>query len=202
MSRPFTGIVNTKKPEKMISLRKQNNGTIVNSRLVSLVMHKLPVILLTEAGSSVWREAKLTRFSQTQVVYESKSTKIHDADDKLLRIIGSMKRFVSVGPMEVVVSFSVCKQLVVPAILGCAFCDQHVERTYSKTRFVTLLDAWTESTVRHYGKQRSQRSAISTNLKTVPFLKEKGRVFHKISSTQRVGVPSYSQTTTVTVCKQ
>lgn len=69
-------------------------------------------------------------FLMTQVIQESETTKIHDANDKQLHIFGSIKLLVHVGGMTELTNFLACKRLAVPAIPGCDFRDQFVDCIY------------------------------------------------------------------------
>lgn len=151
-------------------------------------MQKLPVIPYTRAGPSVLRKDQLTPFLKTLVVQESKLDKIHNANDKPIRVVGSTKLYVHVDGMTKLAIFLICKRLAGPAILECDFCDQFVKLIYPKTRLVKLIDASTVPIVRHDEKQRL---VATKNTKVVSFPKRKGRVPPKI---QRVRDCPFSQT--------
>lgn len=76
-------------------------------------------------------------------MHERETTEIYDAYDKSLSLIGSIKLYVHFGGMTELVNFLVCKQLAVPALLGCEFCYQFVSYINLKTRLVKLVDAST-----------------------------------------------------------
>lgn len=152
LSRLFTRIVSPEGPDKkMFLLRKRNDKIFVNVGLIPSLMRNLLDILDTEAGSTFLREDQLTSFLETQVVHESETTKIYDANDKPLCIVGSTKLYVLVVRMKKLVNFLVCEPVTVPAILGCVVCDQFVNSVHSKAGLVRPIDASTLLIVRHYG---------------------------------------------------
>lgn len=149
-------------------------------RRIPSVMRDLKLILDTGVESSFPREAQLAPLLKTQVVQESETTKVYDANDEPSRIVGTNKFYVHVGQMTQLVNFLVYERPAIPAILRCDFCDQFVKCIYTKARLVELIDASTVPIYRHYGKQPL---AATKNSKTFSFQRQKGCVSTKMQST-------------------
>lgn len=78
----------------------------------------------------------------------------HDAKDKPFDIIGSIKMYVDVAQLAVLVTFFVFERGAVQAILKCDFCDQFVECIYPKRHSLKLTNGSTFAVIRHYEKER------------------------------------------------
>lgn len=124
------------------------------------------------------------------MVHESKTTRIHNANDKPLPILGGIKLHVRVGRITEVVNFPVCERLAVSVIFDSDFCDQALECFYQKPSTEEVIDASTVPIVQHFGKQRS---TVIKNTKNVRFSKRNGRVYPKTRSMELVRIPPFSQ---------
>lgn len=65
---------------------------------------------------------------------------VSDANNRPLRMLGQVSLVTSLGTSQVTLKFFLCQRLAAPAVLGCNFCDSHVESIHVQSRYVDLLD--------------------------------------------------------------
>ena len=64
--------------------------------------------------------------------------KVRDANNQALVIVGRINLTVQLGMKSSIVTFYVVDKLATPIILGCDFCDRHVEAIRPRRRLVEL----------------------------------------------------------------
>lgn len=108
-------------PGDMFLLMNQNYEIIASIGPILFDIHKLPVVLDTEVGPKFLQKYQQILFLETRVTSVTMSTRIYDANDKLLYLVGYKKLYVHVGLLTDHLSFMVHERLAVLAILGWSF---------------------------------------------------------------------------------
>lgn len=96
MPRLFTRSAAPKRPDDVFLLKKKSYEIMASTDPISSVMHKFSVIL-DKGTRPNFPKDQLKSFLKTQVVDVSELTKIHDANDKPLLVVGSVKLYYSVS---------------------------------------------------------------------------------------------------------
>ena len=123
---------------------------------------------------------------------------ICDANGRGLRIAGSVTLFVQVGSYHTHIAFYVCEKLTVPAILGCDFCDAHVEAIRPRSRSVELADGTIIPIIRKPGGK-------TTPVQLPPslvFTEQSGRALTRLMVTNKTMLALQRQTRVKVVCQK
>jgi len=113
-------------------------------------------VLDTGAGHNFIRLDQLPPEAR-KVIRQRNLPDIRDANKGRVRSIGVITLRVQLGSHQARVDFVVCERLSVPVILGCDFCDKHVEAIRPRSKTVELEDGTTIPIIRAPTK-RSRRS--------------------------------------------
>ena len=90
-------------------------------------MQTVNAVLDTGAGPNLIRVPLLRKDWQRYAQRATELPRIRDASDKQLKVEGIIPMILDMGSQRLRASFLVCKDLAVPAILGCAFIRRFVE---------------------------------------------------------------------------
>ena len=100
--------------------------------------HTVSAVLDTGAGPNLIRESLLPkgwhRFGRTT----AELPRIRDANNRQLSIDGIVTMFIDIGGQTLRTSFLVCRDLAVPAIVGCAFIQRFVEAILPQENKIVL----------------------------------------------------------------
>ena len=104
-------------------------------------MRRYVTILDTGAGSSYVRKDILPDKIMPLIGPLKTTINIKDAGNKRVDISGSIDLTVQLGTRQEVIQFYVVERLSTDVILGCDFCDKHVETIRPRRRIVELDDS-------------------------------------------------------------
>ncbi len=111
-------------------------------------MVELISVLDTGAGSSFIRKDALSEEVQAVIKPLGNEVRVRDANKRQLRLAGTVDLRVTIGNRDQLVTFYVAEQLATPVILGCDFCDEHIEAIKPRRRVVELVDGTTVPIIR------------------------------------------------------
>ena len=101
------------------------------------------VVLDTGAGSSFIRQALIPESYRKHIKPLDDQFNVKDANNRRVVIAGTINLTVQVGKRREVVKFNVVERLGTDVILGCDYCDKHVESIRPRKRLVELDDGST-----------------------------------------------------------
>ena len=101
-------------------------------------MQTVNAVLDTGAGPNLIKESLLPNDWQRYAQRVQSLPRIRDANNRRLSVEGTIAMIVDVGGQRLKASFLVCKDLAVPAILGCAFIQRFVEAILPQENKVVL----------------------------------------------------------------
>ena len=148
-------------------------------------------VLDTGAGSSFIRRSDLPPNADKRIVKLDAKMRVRDANNRLLPIVGKVALFVRLGSRLERITFYVSDRLAAPVILGCDFCDTHVEAIRPRRRVVELDDGTTVPIVRRPQKRSAKAPPLPEEQQYVP---PPGRASTKITAVTPTLLPPESQT--------
>ena len=101
-------------------------------------MQTVDAVLDTGAGPNVIRESLLPHGWQRYAQRATSLPRIRDANNRRLNVEGILPMILDMGSQRFRASFLVCKDLAVPAILGCSFIQRFVEAILPQEHKVVL----------------------------------------------------------------
>ena len=101
-------------------------------------MHTVDAVLDTGAGPNLIRESLLPQGWQRYAQRAKSLPRIRDANNRRLNVEGILPMILDMGSQRFRASFLVCKDLAVPAILGCSFIQRFVEAILPQENKVVL----------------------------------------------------------------
>ena len=108
-------------------LRTDHYKVIVLIGCHRMVMHSVEAVLDTGAGPNLVRESMLPSDWRRYASSAAKHPRIRDANNRRLNVECVVSLHLNIGGQRLRQSFLFCKELAVPAILGCAFIRRFVE---------------------------------------------------------------------------
>ena len=99
-------------------------------------LHRYTAVLDTGAGSSFIRKSELSPGLLKHLRSTDTKVMVRDANNRPLSISGKVNLTVQIGTRASVVSFHVVDNLAAPVIIGCDFCDRHIEAIRPRRRCV------------------------------------------------------------------
>ena len=149
------------------------------------------VVLDTGAGSSFIRKSLLTHELQKSIQPLTEEYNVKDANNRRITIEGTINLAVQVGTRFEIVKFNVVERLGTDVILGCDYCDKHVEAIRPRRRIVELDDGTTVPIL----KKPEGRAKHAVPLPAEQeYVTPKGRPTPKIYSTKTVILKPNTQT--------
>lgn len=136
---PFPAYGHLKKSKETFLLKKRNYKIVIRNYTIPSITHQLFVILDTGAGPNFHSDNQLAPLQKPEVTSVTTATRIHDASEKLLHIVGCLKLFVHVGRLTVLLSFMVFDWSDITVIPGCDIFNQFIHRIYQRKRSVNLF---------------------------------------------------------------
>ncbi len=148
MHRPWKPIRKWGWPGTCFILAKQNYKVRAMIGMSTQSMVELISVLDTGAGSSFIRKDALSEEVQAEIKPLGNEVRVRDANKRQLRLAGTVDLKVTIGNRDQLVTFYVAEQLATPVILGCDFCDKHIEAIKPRRRVVELVDGTTVPIIR------------------------------------------------------
>ena len=101
-------------------------------------LETVDAVLDTGAGPNLVRESLLPKDWHRYAHRLRESPRIRDANNRRLKVEGTVSMYVDMGGHRLRASFLVCRDLAVPAILGCEFIQRFVEAILPQENKVVL----------------------------------------------------------------
>ena len=153
-------------------------------------MRRFVAILDTGAGSSFIRQDELPQHMQKNIEPLQQQVDIKNATGKPLPIAGTLRLSVQIGSKMEEVQLLVAEELETAIILGCDYCDEHVECIKPRRRIIGMDDGSMTPIVR-----RASRSQVEALLPEEQVDEERRkRISPKIKVTKFTRLPPGSQT--------
>lgn len=121
-------------------MARQNYKVYANLGVTRQSLAKFAVVLDTGAGSSFIRKSAISPKLWVHIRKNTQPTNIRDANGRRVSIEGIIDLVVELGTRTEVVQFKVNERVGTDVILGCDFCDKHVEAIRPRQREVELDD--------------------------------------------------------------
>ena len=141
------------------------------------------VVLDTGAGSSFIRQALIPESHRKLIKPLDSEFNVKDANNRRVVITGTINLAVQVGTRQDVVKFNVVERLGTDIILGCDFCDKHVEAIRPRKRLVELDDGSSVPILKR--PEGRAKNAIPLPAEQ-EYVSPKGRSSDRVYSTQKV----------------
>ena len=148
------------------------------------------IVLDTGAGSSFVKKEALSPEVFKTMKPLPEQVRVRDANNRRLNILGTVELNVQIGNRQDKVNFYVVERLATDFILGCDFCDKHVEAIKPRKRLVELDDGTTIPLVR--GSKIFRGKSIPVPSET-PTKQNARAASSKIVTTEDVTLPANSQ---------
>ena len=177
LARPWQRIKKKTDPETLFVLAKRNYKVHAYLGITARATTQYVVILDTGAGSSFIRHSSLPPGADKRIKPLRSSVKIKDANNRSINVIGTVNLTCEMGSRREIVTFYVVERLATEAILGCDFCDRHIEAIRPRKRIVELDDGTTVPIVRRPDKRKNDTVPLPDEQVYIPATK---RVDNKI----------------------
>ena len=148
-------------------------------------------VLDTGAGPSFIKRDALPDGIDDLIRKDPSATRIVDANKRNVEVEGTLDLSVNIGGRVEVVKFNVVPRLAVDVIIGCDFCDKHVEAIRPRRRLVELDDGTTVPIVRRPDKRPPGAIPLPEEQVYVPSDK---RASPKVKVAEKVTLQPESQT--------
>ena len=125
-------------PDTVFVMVRRNYKVYANLGITRRQTRRYSVILDTGAGSSFIRKDVLHEKAWKLIRPDPSPIKTKDANNRPIQPVGVVSLAVDIGGRVEVINFKVVERLAVPVILGCDYCDKHVEAIKPRQRFVEL----------------------------------------------------------------
>ena len=127
LQRPWRPIKRMKEPETIFIMARRNYKIAAYIGLTRSATSRFAAVLDTGAGSSFIRSSVIPESMHKLIRPLDSELSVRDANNRRVAISGTLNLAVQVGTRTEVVKFNVVERLGTEVILGCDFCDKHVE---------------------------------------------------------------------------
>ena len=134
--------------ESVYILAKRNYKVHANIGFTRRSMARFVTVLDTGASRSFVKKCLLPPSAWRRIKPLRAQVRIRDAGNRSVNICGTIDLVVELGSRLEVVQFNVVEKLAVDIILGCDFCDKHVEAIRPRRSNVELDDGTTIPIIR------------------------------------------------------
>lgn len=154
-------------------------------------MRRYAAILDTGAGSSFIKNSASSLDYLKKILPVKSAVKVRDANNRQFSVVGKINLYVQIRTKASLVTFYVVGKLATSIILGCDFCDMHIEVIRPRRRCVELDDVTTAPIV----CRTSARNQLAPPLpRDQVYIPPKGRASTKIQGRRQTIVQSGTQT--------
>ena len=182
LQRPWIRVKHDSNPEAIFVLAKRNYKVYANLGLTVRSTKRFVVILDTGAGSSFITLGSIPQAMRKEIHTLKDEPNIRNASGKSVPIVGTIDLMVQIGTSSEFVTFYVSENLATSVILGCYFCDHHVEAIKPRLTVVEMDDGSMVPIVR----QPSKPNANLPLPEEQTFTPRKKRQSTKIKTTRSV----------------
>ena len=148
-------------------------------------------VLDTGAGSSFIKESCLPPGTEKLIKPLHSAVRIKDANNRALVVAGRINLSCQIGSRKDIVTFYVVDRLATDVILGCDYCDRHIEAIKPRKRLVELDDGTTVPIVRRPDKRKNDSVPLPDEQVYAP---AKGRINDKITTFEEKRLEPDTQT--------
>ena len=140
LQRPWRRITRKRHKGDLFVLARRNYKIHADLGFTRRDMARFEVTLDTGAGSSFVRKDVIPEKYWPSIRPLREDVRVRDAGNRSVRIAGTLDLVVNIGSRLETVRFYVVDKLAVTVILGCDFCDKHVDSIRPRKRTVVLDD--------------------------------------------------------------
>ncbi len=149
--------------ESVQPLVSRNYKVHASVRLGKSILKPLNTILDTDCGPNLIRASELPSHWTQHLLPDKANVKLHSANKSPLKILGTIRLVVQLGPFCVRTQFLVIPNLAVACILGIAYASRYVRSIRCMERKVELLDGSVIAIQEVHGASTGSNEAPPTN---------------------------------------
>ena len=185
-------------PETVFVLAKRNYKVYANLGTSARSTKRFVAILDTGAGSSFINMKEIPQSMRKEIRPLKEAPNVRNASGKAVPIAGTIDLVTQIGTTSECVSFLVAEKLATSVILGCDFCDQHIDAIKPRLATVTMDDGSTVPIIRQPSKANTSTPLPDAQC----FSTRKDKTSPKIKTTRRVKLTAATQTWVEVVTKR
>ena len=189
LRRPWHRSNNEKNPDRILVMSKRNYKVYADIGPDRTRLRRLLSVVDTGAGPNFIRREELPPGIEKDIRY-GPLPDICDANDRPLRMIGTIRLVVRLGRLVSLADFIICQQLAAPMILGADYCDRFVEAIRPRKKLIELDDGSTVPIVRRPLKRHPKLTPLPEGL---DYDRTSGRVSPKVRAAETIIIPAKSQ---------
>ena len=171
-------------------MAKRNYKIHADIGITRRATRRFVAVLDTGAGPSFIRRDVLPEDIGAFIRKEPTAPKIIDANKRKVEIDGVIDLSVNIGGRVETVRFNVVPRLAVDVIIGCDFCDKHIEAIRPRKRLVEIDDGTTVPIVRRPSKRATGSIPLPDEQQYVP---PDRRARNKVKVVERTVIAPESQ---------
>ena len=190
LCRPWKRRIRRYKHEQCMFLSRQNYKIRAYIGTSARALIQYITVVDTGAGSSFVKQEALSPEVLKTLKPLPEQVRVRDANNRRLNILGTVELNVRIGNRQDKVNFYVVERLATDFILGCDFCDKHVEAIRPRKRLIELDDGTTIPIVRGSKKARGRNIPVPSEGSASPNARASSS---KIVTTEDVTLPANSQ---------
>ena len=175
LCRPWRRIRKEKEPGTIFILSRTNYKVHANLGITTKAMRRFAVVVDTGAGSSFIRKSALAPGMEKLIKPIMAGVPIKDANNNRLKIAGRIDLVCQIGDRADTVSFYVAEKLATDVILGCNYCDHHVEAIRPRKRLIEMVDGSTVPIIRKPSKRAKDAVPLPEEQEYIPLKERKDR---------------------------
>ncbi len=189
MKRPWTPVRRWGWPGTCFVLARHNYKVRAHIGMSSRSMVEQIAVADTGASSSFIRKDAMSKDVQKLIRPLEGEVRVRDANRRQLHLCGTIQLLVTIGTRSQLVTFYVADHLAAPVILGCDFCDDHVEAIRPRKRVIELADGTTVPIIRAPKRRDSAMIIQTAEVRSKPARGSSSKVVLH----QDVELPAHSQ---------
>jgi len=183
LKRPWRRRKRFGEPETVMHLSRRNYKVAAYVGRNQIAMNKFAATLDTGAGSSFIKRSVIPGTLENEIKPLTEDIRVKDANNRSLNILGTISLQVQVGSRAEAISFYVVERLATSVILGCNFCDKHVEAIRPRLRLVEMDDGTTIPIIRRPEAARLNDAPIPEEQRWVPNKRRSSRGINVVETT-------------------
>ena len=181
--RPFRPIKKEENPERVYLMARRNYQINAYVGLTSKSLTRLTTVVDSGAGSNYIKKEVLPESLTKRIQPLNYRSDVRDANNKRVRIEGSIYLFVKVGSCTESVRFNVVDKLGTEIILGCEYLDKYVEAIRPRRGIIEMVDGTEANIIRRTLGRFANKHSINEEEEFKP---PKHRSSKKVSLTKSV----------------
>jgi len=190
LQRPWRRVKRVTNPEAIFIMAKRNYKVYANIGQTQSMTKRFVTVLDTGAGSSFIRTDELPNRLREEIKPLTDEANVRNASGKPVHIRGTITLSVNLGCRTDEVTFMVVDNLATAVILGCDYCDKHIEAIRPRRRMVEMDDGCMVPIVRNPSKANTDVPFPEEQ----QFVKHRDRISPKVKATKRTRLHPGMQT--------